>query len=309
MLIPNLYKHCQYINSLFFSAFGTISQPYVPLDSEEDESHEVPVGFKLWFRQFCGISYKKFICWKRNFLLLFFTTFLTIFVCLLTKLDSKDVLELFRENIKDQNYVIFNFGNFDNEQSLKLLKSYTESYITEFVEDTKYVFNELDLPIKDLIEKKMAEDKLYKHTRFLGIFDINEKNGTFDVQLLYSPNFENSSLVLRSMITNIMMNFKNGFKTSDLTQNIPSPKLQEADFLEQNFFTVGPLCLMLFLMMFLPLVLRERTTGFKKLQKIKPAVYWISTFTIDFLMYSLFTVLLVLVNFLDSDFCAREISE
>jgi hypothetical protein len=239
--------------------------------------------------------------------LLFFTIFFTIFACLLIKLDSKDVLELFKDNIKDQNYVIFNFGKFNNEESLESLKSYTESYITEFVEDTKYVFNELDLPIKDLIEKKITEDKFHKHTRFLGFFDINEKNGTFDVQLLYSPHFDNSSLVLRSMITNIMMNFKN--ESSDLAQNITSPKLQEADFLEQNFFTVGPMCLMLFLIMFLPQALRERATGFKKLQNIKPTVYWISTFFIDFSMYLLFTVSLVLVNFLKSDFCVKEISE
>lgn len=268
--------------------------------------------YKIWFRQFTAIFYKKSIYWRRNWvftLLMISIPIIMTWLCFMLSNYLSDVqqvsLNLKMSNIKKP-LLFVNFKQLNDYRLEEIINRHVEK------EGGRVLImknEDLEQNILELAESKILDyyDNLIGAIEFEANEHISNK---LAIRCLFSQNILHSAAVMVNFVDNIMLEFNlNANHTIEVINNPLNREDFNINYIQNLYTEFVPIGLMMYMLLFLPFTFKEKMSGFKQLQNIPAAIHWCGIFLSDLMLHSFVCLIVIVITKLDIESIGFDVEE
>lgn len=268
--------------------------------------------YKIWFRQFTAIFYKKSIYWRRNWgftLLMISIPVIMTWLCFILSNYLSEVqqvpLNLRMSNIQKP-LLFVNFKQFHDYRLEEIINRYVEA------EGGRVLImknEDLEQNILELADSKILD--YYDNLIGAVEFELNEHiSNKLAVSCFFSQNILHSAAVMVNFVDNIMLEFNlNANQTIEVINNPINREDFNINYIQNLYTEFVPIGLMVYMLLFLPFTFKEKISGFKQLQNIPATVHWFGIFLSDLLLHSFVCCIVIVITKLDIESIGFDVEE
>ena len=268
--------------------------------------------YKIWFRQFTAVFYKKSIYWRRNWvftLLMISIPVIMTWLCFILSNYLSEVqqvsLDLKMSNIKNP-LLFVNFKLFNDYRLEQIINRHVEAEGGRVL----IIKNEdLDQNILELAKSKILD----YYDNLIGAIEFESdglNSNNLAIQCLFSQNILHSAAVMVNFVDNIMLEYNlNDNYTIQVTNNPLNRDDDNINYIQNLYTEFVPIGLMMYMLLFLPFTFKEKISGFKQLQNIPAVIHWFGIFLSDLLLHSFVCLIVIIITKLDIESIGFDVEE